>query len=383
MAKKLKISLKYKFLLVLLSTLALGFSTFFALAYRTFSEDKKLFVMELNLSILKTAISDTRADLKSRVDELQTFLPKIYEISTPISNVIFRELSLQHLPNELLGVRFYRKNLTDASFTLIKDFKNTDLFQNRSLADSVLEQIDRTVPPQLETFSFAEETKILNRSIKTSGFSGVVELPVITFLVSGSFVNDSSKSVVIVVDLVQDFLRKKLSQSELAEVFLISKNGMLISHSSTSKLLQNSQKTYSHPIVEKLKTRQLPRESLELKIGSENYLCNLSETGFADVYAISQIKESEAFQALKTLMKETLLTGIFVFSIALIISIIFSNKLTANIKKLKMGAQSIGRGDFEVKLNIKSNDEIQNVADSFNWMASRIKQLITETVTKE
>ena len=74
MAKKLKISLKYKFLLVLLATLALGFSTFFALAYRTFSEDKKLFVMELNLSILKTAISDTRADLKSRVDELQTFL---------------------------------------------------------------------------------------------------------------------------------------------------------------------------------------------------------------------------------------------------------------------------------------------------------------------
>lgn len=383
MANKIKISLKYKFLAVLMFTLAVGFSTFFTLAYRTFSEDKKLFVMELNLSILKTAVSDTRADLKSRIDELQIFLPKIYESNTTVSSQIFRDLSLQYLTSELIGVRFYRKNPTDGSLSLIKEFKNTDVLQNKSLPGSITQDIDTKTPLQLEKFSFSEGTKLINRSLQAQSSSGPIELSLLTLLVPGNLVNDNTKTVVIVVDILQDFLRKKLQQSELAEVFLITKDGYLISHSSPKTLIESSGTPFDHPIVERLKARQLPKESLELKIDKERYLCNLSETAIPDTYAISQIKESEAFLALKTLMRETLLTGVFILSIALILSIVFSNTLTSNIKKLKLAAQAVGQGDLEVQLDIKSNDEIQNVAESFRWMTSRIKQLIVETITKE
>ncbi len=380
MAKKLKISLKYKFLGVLMFTLALGFSTFFALAYKTFSEDKKLFVMELNLSILKTAISDTRADLKSRIDELQVFLPKIYEPETLISHNLFRELSLQNLPQDLIGVKFYRRNINDSSFTLVKEFTNTELLESKSLPDKTLAEIDKNSPAPINNFSFASGTILLNRSLNLPTSSGNTEVSVLTLLIPGTFINDNTKSVIIVVDLLQDFLRKKLQQSELAEVFLVTKSGALLSHGSSSLLAQNTNKLFEHPIVEKLKTRQLPRESLELVVKNETYLCNLSESGINETYAVSQIKQSEAFAALKTLMKETLLTGIFILSIAMILSIIFSNRLTSNIKKLKEAAQTIGeKGKLDTALDIKSNDEIQNVAESFNQMSSEIQDLLIKT----
>ena len=363
-------------------TLSLGFITFFTLAYRTFSEDKKLFVMELNLSILKTALSETKADLKSRIDELQTFLPKIYESNLNQTGNLFRELSIQYLPGELVGVRFYRRNESDYSYQLIKTFTNTELLDNKSLPRDSQDQIEKNHPAPLKDFSFSAGTVLLNRSLKLSNTVEASDLPVLSFLIPGTFVNDNTKSMVIVVDLIQTFLQKKLQQSEVAEVFLITKSGSLLSHASTKTLIKNTNIIFDHPIVEKLKTRQLPKESLELVVNKESYLCNLSESGLPDTYGISQIKKSEAFQALKTLMRETLLTGLFIFSIALILSIIFANRLTSNIKKLKGAAEAIGHGDLNLDLNIKSNDEIQSVAESFTWMSSRIKELIVETVAK-
>jgi len=379
---KLKIPFKYKFLGVLMFTLTLGFATFFTLAYRTFSQDKKLFVMELNLSVLRTAVSDTRADLKSRVDELQTFLPKIYETNTVVNPSVFKELSLQHLPEELLGIRFYRRSPSDSSLSLIKEFKNSELLTSKSIPESVLNEIEKQHQAPLADFSFAGGTLLLNRSISLVSQSEKNNLSVLTLLIPGNFVNDNTKSVIIVVDLVQDFLRKKLAQSELSEVFLITKSGQLLSHSSTETLIQNSNKIFDHPIVEKLKSRQLPRESLELNLKNEAYLCNLMDSGLPETYAVSQIKRSQAFQALQILLKETLLTGIFILSIAMILSIVFAARLTSNIKKLRIAAEEIGKGSLDPSLDIQSNDEIESVAQSFQWMAAEIKKLLIETVEK-
>jgi phosphoserine phosphatase RsbU/P len=384
MAKKFQIPIKYKFLSVLVLTLALGFFTFFALAYRTFSEDKKIFVMELNLSVLGTAVSDTRADLKSRVDELQTLLPKLYENNNTVSSKLFKDLSIQYLPDELIGIRFYRRNLASNSFTLIKEISNQTFLETRTLPNTTVQDIEKNSPAPLGQFSFVSGMQLLNRSLRLKTNSGISPLPVLTFLIPGTFVNDNSKSILIVVDIVQDFLEKKLQKSDMAEVFLITKSGQLLSHGSSSFLAENTNRILNHPVVARLKTKQLPKESLELKVNKESYLVNLSDTEIPNTFAVSQIKQSEAFQALKSLVRETLLTGIFIFAIAIILSIVFSNKLTSNIKLLRKAAETIGQqGSLDVELKVKSNDEIRSVADSFNVMSTRIKQLISETIEKE
>ncbi|HMV24028.1 MAG TPA: hypothetical protein PKA71_06870, partial [Saprospiraceae bacterium] len=68
-------------------------------------------------------------------------------------------------------------------------------------------------------------------------------MPILSLLFNGSFINNS-KGTLISVDLIQDFLRKQLKQSELAELFLVTKNGLILSHSEEGPLLDYSQKAF-------------------------------------------------------------------------------------------------------------------------------------------
>jgi len=377
------IPIKYKFLSVIVLIMFLSLGIFFYFTYTTFSEDKKLFVMDLNMSLLKGATSEIKLELKSRLEVLQVFVPRIYnpqknekgEIEDPFTGLP------ESLKDEILGVTFMRRS-PDRRWDIVKQFKNADLLGKRGLPEDTLAKLSEKAPPPLDTVIESQGTEILNRSTALNGSKGNVELSVLSFVVAGNFMTDENKEIVIVVDLVQDFLRKQLQQSELAEVFLVFKNGTLLSHPSLNETVMYSKNSYPHPVVPKLAVRQLPRESLELDIDGESFLCNVGETGFKDIFAVSQIKKSEAFEALRTLLEKSVLLALAIFGMAMIFSVIFASRLTSNIRKLKEAAEQIGVGHLKVKLDIRSNDELQNVAESFQWMSNRLKQLISETAEK-
>lgn len=383
MLSKTHIPIKYKFLSVIVLIMFMSLGIFFYFTYTTFSEDKKLFVMDLNMSLLKGATSEIKLELKSRLEVLQVFVPRVYN---PVKNEKgdtedpFTGLP-ESLKDEILGVSFLKRN-SEKKYELTKQFKNSALLLRRNLPEDTLAKISEKSPPPLDQVLDSQATEIANRSSSILGSKGSVELSVISFVVPGNFMNDENKEVVIVVDMIQDFLRKKLQQSELAEVFLIFKNGTLLSHPNLNETVSYSKNAFPHPIVQKLATRLLPRESLELEVDGESFLCNVGETGFKDIFAISQIKKSEAFEALRTLLEKSILLALAIFGVSIVFSVIFASRLTSNIRKLKDAAEQIGVGQLKVKLNIRSNDEIQNVAESFQWMSNRLKQLIAETAEK-
>jgi len=377
------IPIKYKFLSVIVLIMFLSLGLFFYFTYTTFSEDKKLFVMDLNMSLLKGATSEIKLELKSRLEVLQVFVPRVYnpqknekgEIEEPFSGLP------ETLKEEIVGVTFLKRS-SDRRWEPIKQYKNTDLLTKRGLPEDTLSRLNEKAPPPLDAVLESQATEIANRSVNLTTQKGKTELSIISFIVPSNFMNDDNKEVVIVVDMIQDFLRKKLQQSELAEVFLVFKNGSLLSHPSLSDTVAYAKNPYPHPVVPKLAVRQLPRESLELDVEGEAYLCNVGETGFKDIFAVSQIKKSEAFEALRTLLEKSVLLALAIFGMAMIFSVIFASRLTSNIRKLKEAAEQIGVGQLKVKLDIRSNDEIQQVAESFQWMSNRLKQLISETAEK-
>lgn len=380
------IPIKYKFLGVILFIMFMSLGVFFYFTYTTFSEDKKLFVMDLNMTLLKAATSEIKLELKSRLEVLQVLVPRVYNPTAMIatgatdSEDPFTGLP-EGLKDEILGVTFIRRT-PDKRFEISKQWRNSALFAKRAVGDDLLAKIAQKHPLPLDGFLESEGNEILNRSIAVSSQRGNVELSIVSFMVTGTFINDESKETIIVVDLLQDFLRKKLQQSEIAEVFLVYKKGSLLSHPNASTTVTYSATPYPHPIVPRLAIRQLPRESLELDIENEAYLCNVGETGFKDIYAVSQIRKSEAFLALRTLLEKSILIALVILGLALVFSIVFASRLTSNIRKLKEAAEQIGIGHLRVKLNIRSNDEIQHVAESFQWMSNRLKQLIAETAEK-
>ncbi len=58
--------------------------------------------------------------------------------------------------------------------------------------------------------------------------------------------------------------------------------------------------------------------------------------------------------------------------LAILISITLARSITKPVEKLRNAAIAIGRGDLDIRVNIKTGDEIQDLSESFNQMAGDI-----------
>jgi two-component system, OmpR family, phosphate regulon sensor histidine kinase PhoR len=67
-----------------------------------------------------------------------------------------------------------------------------------------------------------------------------------------------------------------------------------------------------------------------------------------------------------------------IIALSLLISIVFARSLSKPIKELSAVSRRIANEDFSARVFLKSGDELQELADSFNSMAARMKTLFDE-----
>ena len=123
------------------------------------------------------------------------------------------------------------------------------------------------------------------------------------------------------------------------------------------------------------------REDLTLKSGKKvlSFSSEISSSqgrlgsvylGFFEEKVEENIRES--IQRIKRIIY---LVGSVVSVIGFIISLIFAIQLTRPINKLSEGAKAIGEGNLDTQIDIKRKDEIGFLAEEFNIMAVKLKEL--------
>lgn len=70
--------------------------------------------------------------------------------------------------------------------------------------------------------------------------------------------------------------------------------------------------------------------------------------------------------------------GVVAIVLSVLMSIFFRKQLVVPIQKLTRGAKRLGKGHFDQKIDLKSKDELQDLADTFNKMADDINSLIND-----
>jgi serine phosphatase RsbU (regulator of sigma subunit) len=71
------------------------------------------------------------------------------------------------------------------------------------------------------------------------------------------------------------------------------------------------------------------------------------------------------------------------YLVALAIAFALVGALVRNVNRLTRAAEAISHGDFSVRVNSKSRDQIGDLARSFDGMAASIQKLLVETARKE
>jgi len=374
-------SIRYKFLIALLGIVLFSLGVFFFFAYRTFSEDKKLFVTDLNLTVLKAVSSELKSEFENKLFELQALIPLIHE-----KNILQNKgenpfiFLTQSFRKEIFNITFYKDDF--GILTPVKNFINYETLFQKKIPISAIYEVERIYPIKTKKFVASKQIEWMNRSIFFSENERKRPLTVLTILIKAKTIGILGGSYIVSVDIDQKWLFRKLKKSEVAEMFLLKKDGTLLSHSNQDQTIAFSgDKVFNHPVFSKISEEKelLPVESSEIKIGGEAYICSYSQLEFKDIYLVSQIKKALAFSALTVLVKQFVWLALFVLCLTVLVAVLLAGKLTSNIRQLKIAAEKIGSGDLNVALNIKTKDEINNVSEAIKEMAKRISILLLES----
>jgi len=82
---------------------------------------------------------------------------------------------------------------------------------------------------------------------------------------------------------------------------------------------------------------------------------------------------SEAYSEVFILRDRTLFFGIIAFFIIIVMALLFSKKISFPIRDLKRATERMAAGEIDVEAKVSTNDEIGELAVSFNIMTSMIK----------
>lgn len=89
---------------------------------------------------------------------------------------------------------------------------------------------------------------------------------------------------------------------------------------------------------------------------------------------VTEVDQSEAFAPIRALRNAILLVGAALAAVAVVSSLAIARGMTAPLAALVRGAQAIGAGDLAVRVPVRGQDEIGEMARAFNAMADNLSR---------
>ena len=89
---------------------------------------------------------------------------------------------------------------------------------------------------------------------------------------------------------------------------------------------------------------------------------------------LTEVDQAEAFAPIVALRKTVLGIGVGVALVVAALGLIFARTITGPLRQLVKGAQAIGRGDLETRIEVRARDEIGQLAGAFNEMAADLRR---------
>lgn len=220
---------------------------------------------------------------------------------------------------------------------------------------------------------------------------------------SKAFKNKNGKILgVCAVDMYIDDISDLILKYKIGESgynFIIDQNGNIVMHPEYASIFkdENSFKNFNlseSEFVNEILNKK--RDVISAKIDNKNYYFSFLPMEINEWTWVSAISEDELMQPIykienlidaslekskKSLEKDfnfIIIVFLIVFSISFIIIYFVCTKLSKNfsspIIRLCEATKSIGRGNFDLSVDKNSNDEIGELAKSFNSMARNLKR---------
>lgn len=349
---RVKLSLRYKLLLLLTLIPAVCLSLYLAMATDLFKKDKIAYVFDSSVAVSRALSVQTRLTVQSLFDAIKPI----------VEGYNYKERNFEKTAQEL----FHQSSRIKAIVVFQKPGKGQYIYLGRLMDES-----DENVKLVMKNRALLGRSQ--NQAIQNQIFLAAVGnetgLGVFSFRIDRE--EDNSHLLVSAI----------IDVSGLESSFVNS--GLYVSYLWSPRYgkLFGPEEKVSPEILSQIGS--LPEGTAEIpgREGSDT-LMSYSRLGLSDFVVLSTVDKGKALKAVDVLIKKSALFFIALITSTLLISIFASLKLTSALRELFEATQKIADGDFSVRVHPKSSDEVGGLAESFNWMAEKVSNLMTETAQK-
>ncbi|MGZ3690250.1 MAG: ATP-binding protein, partial [Pseudobdellovibrio sp.] len=170
-----------------------------------------------------------------------------------------------------------------------------------------------------------------------------------------------------------DKILKALSYVKVSEVSVVDQNGRLLIHPDFEKL-KHAGDFSQNPLFKTAQESKINLSVATFKDDSTSYLGAFSRTYQGKIFVLARASQGEAFSAVSQLVSRSISFALIVVTLSLLFAFLLSRSLTEPISILVEGMEKVSGGDLSTKIEVKSKDETQLLASSFNRMIQDLKE---------
>lgn len=347
--------MRYKLLFLLVSLPLISLGLYLFIATDLFQKDKVAYVFDSSATVSRSLATQTRMEINSIVENIRTvvenFEPATNEFTTFGKDLFGKNPRLQ----ALILIRRDDAGQYNRIAQISKDLPTAQGF----ITDSNLVEAARAGAVENGVYlnEHGDDGKLLNMAIRL----GTKEEP--------------NHVVVLALYQAEDLL-SAFQLSGLYSSFVTTRAGQV---AIGSMGVVDADMQLLRPTLNSLAAEGTSEAKLS---DGTTYLISFSNVGLGELTVLSRVDKKKALKAVEVLIAKSLLFFVALIASTLLISVFASNQLTSTLRELFEATKKVGQGDFNIRVEAKSNDEIGGLVNSFNWMAAEVARLLTETAEK-
>jgi signal transduction histidine kinase len=178
--------------------------------------------------------------------------------------------------------------------------------------------------------------------------------------------------VVVSAVLRPDALVGLASKFQVFEVVLVDEDGILLAHPDLRRVAARYPANL-HPAALEAGGANRAAVAIEYNDQGTTMLGAFADVEVGGVTAAAQIPAAAARLASRELLGRLLLIALGLLVLMAVVGRIWARRIVRPVERLSAASREIGRGRFDIQVDVESRDEIGELATSFNRMATELK----------
>ncbi len=354
MPGRFPIRLKFLVTFLFVTTAVLGVITF--TMGNMFRSDKEAYIRDLASATADSTAEEARSILSGYRERLQVYtrILGVGALTAAQKERILGDLFEDF--REFVAVTVYVDGKEAATLADAKALSAAGLTKD-DLARQRAEQ--RVQPGRMEPGTVHVENSTLSE-----------KMPAMTMTVAQAG-EPGEKPVVVSAVLRLDGLARIARGGGVFERYLVDDQGVLLAHPDAERVARREIAAWIPNLPALLGSRSGGGAAEYSRDGVE-VIGGFAPVARAGVLAGAQAPRAAAYHASRSLLRNLALVALGLLLSAAVLGVALSRRVTRNLERLSETAKEIGRGRFDVHLDVDSRDEIGTLASSFNEMAAEL-----------